>query len=316
MFSNTTQRGSVLVVPLFLAAYLAWLPGGWPQETVKNPAQDHLFPPELVQFTPYGKNPVFEGTDADTWDQMIRERGYILFEEGAFHMWYTGYRAGSDSRMCLGYATSPDGIRWTRYPDNPIFTRSWVEDMCVVTHEGVYYMFAEGLHDIAHLLTSTDRRNWHDHGPLDVRKTGGQPIEPGPYGTPTIWIENGTWYLFYERRDAGVWLATSQDRLVWTNLQDEPVIAKGPARYDQHAVALNQVIQYRGRYYGYYHGTAEEPWKDWTTNVAVSDDLLHWKKYPGNPIVTGDKSSGIVVFDGQGYRLYTMHPDVRVYFHR
>jgi len=48
----------------------------------------------------------------------------------------------------------------------------------------------------------------------------------------------------------------------------------------------------------------------------VSDDLIHWRKYPGNPIVDADKSSGIVIDDGQQYRLYTMHPDVRVYFPR
>ncbi len=248
---------------------------------------DKLFPPELVQFTPYRQNPVFVGSGADTWDQAIRERGYILLEGGEYHLWYTGYRTVGDTTKYLGYAVSQDGIHWTRDPENPVYHQSWVEDMCVVRHEGVYYMFAEGRDDIAHLLTSTDRRTWREHGPLNVRKVNGEAIEPGPYGTPTVWIENGIWHLFYERRDEGVWLATSSDRKVWTNVQDEPVIAKGPDRYDQHAVALNQVIKYQGRYYGYYHGTANQPWSDWTTNVAVSDDLIHWQKYPQNPIVVG-----------------------------
>jgi len=50
--------------------------------------------------------------------------------------------------------------------------------------------------------------------------------------------------------------------------------------------------------------------------VAVSTDLVRWKKYPKNPIVSGDKSSGSLVHDGERYRLYTTHPDVRVYFPR
>jgi sugar lactone lactonase YvrE/L-ascorbate metabolism protein UlaG (beta-lactamase superfamily) len=284
--------------------------------TAEHKTDSAEFPPELVDFVHYKGNPVFAGTDTDTWDRKIRERGYILREKDGYHLWYTGYNRDRSRTEYLGYATSPDGFEWTRYPGNPIFDKSWVEDMCIVKHGDTYYMFAEGLHDIAHMLTSKDKVHWQDHGSLEIRYTTGQPLSPGPYGTPTIWIEGKTWYLFYERDDRGIWLAKSTDRKVWTNVQDEPVIAKGPQLYDQHAVALNQVIKYKDRYYGYYHATAYKPWRDWTTNVAVSKDLVHWKKYPQNPIVTGDKSSGILVHDGTRYRLYTMHPDVRVYFPR
>jgi len=273
-----------------------------------------LFPPEMVTFVPYDGNPVFSGTGADTWDRMIRERGYILREGDTWHLWYTGYNPGRSDTKFLGYATSPDGFAWTRHPGNPVFTGSWVEDMCVVRHGGLYYMFAEGRDDIAHMLTSADRVNWDDHGSLDIRYTNGKPLSPGPYGTPTVWIEGDTWYLFYERNDEAVWLAASTDGKVWTNVTDDPVIACGPDTYDSEAVALNQVIEYGGRYYAVYHACAHMPWRDWSTNVAVSDDLVHWTKYPGNPIVAGDKSSGVYVHDGAVMRLYTMHPDVRVYF--
>jgi len=272
------------------------------------------FPSELVDFVPYEHNPVFAGTGEDTWDRSIRERGYILKEDDTYRLWYTGYNEGKSDTKYLGLAISSDGIHWQRYPENPIFDQSWVEDMCVLKHEGVYYMFAEGRNDIAHWLTSSDGIHWTDHGDLDIRQTSGKPISPGPYGTPTVWFEDGKWYLFYERNDEAIWLATSTDLKVWTNVQDDPVIRPGPEEYDQKAVALNQVIKYKGKYYGYYHATAFEPWRDWSTNVAMSEDLVHWKKYPGNPIVKGDKSSGILVNDGQHYRLYTMHPDVRVYF--
>ncbi|MEA3224874.1 MAG: SMP-30/gluconolactonase/LRE family protein, partial [Planctomycetota bacterium] len=282
---------------------------------VKNlPAEE--FPNELVDFAAYEAGPLFAGTGKDTWDRDIRERGYILREGNSYHLWYTGYnQQGSDTKY-LGYATSPDGLKWTRHSGNPVFDKSWVEDMCVVKHGDTYYMFAEGRNDIAHMLTSTDKIHWRDHGSLDIRCATGKPLSPGPYGTPVIWIEGQTWYLFYERHDEGIWLATSTDRKVWTNVRDDPVIAKGPQPYDQHAVALNQIIKHKGRYYAYYHATAHRPWRDWTTNVAVSTDLVHWKKYPKNPIVTGNKSSGIMVDDGIRYRLYTMHPDMRVYFPR
>ena len=216
-------------------------------------------------------------------------------------------------RKHLGYATSPDGLTWTRYAGNPIHTAGWVEDMSVIKSGATYYMFAEGRDDIAHLLVSTDRIHWQERGPLDIRYANGKPLSKGAYGTPTIWKENNVWYLFYERDDEAVWLASSKDLTVWTNVQDEPILKKGPEPYDQYGVAMNQVIKHNGRYYGYYHATAYKDWREWTTNVAVSTDLIHWKKYPHNPIVGPDHSSGILVPDGPTYRLYTMHPAVNIY---
>ncbi len=283
----------------------------------KQPAgtmQSEKFPPEIVDFAPFDGNPVFTGTGKDSWDAKIRERGYILYEGNTFHMWYTGYNDSRSDTKYLGYATSPDGIIWARHPENPVFDLSWVEDMHVVKHDGMYYMFAEGRNDIAHMLTSTDRIHWQDQGKLDIRYASGESLSPGPYGTPTVWIEDGIWYLFYERNDEGIWLATSTDRSVWTNISDDPVISTGPDNYDSEAVALNQVVKYKGLYYAWYHACAHQPWRDWTTNVAASKDLIHWEKYPGNPVIAGDKSSGILVRDKSRFRLYTMHPDVRIYF--
>jgi len=244
---------------------------------------------------------------------MIRERGFILREGGIYYLWYTGYNPKHGKVRHLGLATSTDGIHWRRDPRNPIYKKRWVEDMYVLKHDGTYYMFAEGLHDIAHQLVSKDRVHWRDVGDLDIRRTNGQPISRGPYGTPTVLIEGDTWYLFYERNDAGVWLAKSHDHRTWTNVQDAPVLKPGPEKYDRYGIAMNQVVKYNGRYYGYYHGTAYKDWSLWSTNVCVSDDKIHWQKYPANPIVGENKSSGILVPDGKRFRLYTMHPEVRLY---
>ena len=277
------------------------------------PAED--FPKELVRWKPIAGNPVFQGTGLDRgWDRKIRERGWILFEDGIYHLWYTGYNDDRSPNRNLGYAQSLDGLNWIRWPSNPIVSSSWVEDVCVVKQGGVYFMFAEGEQDIAHLLTSTDRVHWKEEGPLDIRKVDGSPIPPGPRGTPAVFVENGTWFLFYERGDRGVWLATSKDRKVWTNVQDDPVITMGPDAYDKYAVAVNQVFKLDGVYYAYYHANAHNPWKkDWTTNLARSKDLVHWEKYPGNPLVSNDSSSSELLQVGGRIRLYTMHPEVRVF---
>jgi beta-1,2-mannobiose phosphorylase / 1,2-beta-oligomannan phosphorylase len=278
-----------------------------------GPAQGDDFPRPLVAWSPAAEEPVFRGAGGDAWDKKIRERGWILVEDGIYHLWYTGYNDDRSPNKLLGHATSPDGVHWTRDPANPLVTDSWVEDMCVVRHEGTYFMFAEGKDDIAHMLTSPDGVHWTERGRLDIRTADGKPLSPGPYGTPTVWVEGGTWHLFYERGDQGVWLATSKDRKTWVNVQDEPVLSCGPEPYDRFAVAMNQVVKRDGVYYAFYHANAHKPWKDWTTCVARSKDLIRWEKYAGNPIVDHNCSSGILVDGPRGARFYTMHPEVRLF---
>lgn len=277
------------------------------------------FPTKMVQFSTFPSNPVFEGTGTSTWDKQIRERGYILFEDGVYKMWYSGYNEDTSNIKYLGYATSDDGITWERYSEQPIFHEKWTEDMHVIKYGGLYYMLAEGDGDIAHLLTSNNGIDWKENGDISIFQVNGAPISEGPYGTPTMWIENDRKYLFYERNDEAIWLATSEDFLNWTNVQDDPVLEKGPESYDAGAVATNQIVKYEGKYYMYYHGSSNPDWMDpgvvalWTSNVAMSTDLVHWTKYPGNPIVEGDHSSPILVYDGDVYRLYTMHDKVWLY---
>ena len=275
------------------------------------------YPTELVEFAPYEHNPVFTAGGAGHWDERIRERGWILREDGLYHLWYTGYSRSDSGVMKLGYATSPDGLTWERCAQNPVYTDHWVEDMMVVKRGNTYYMFAEGLNDKAHLLMSTDRINWTRRGMLDIRKANGEPLEPGPLGTPTAYCEEDTWYLFYERNDEGIWVAQAdgEDLTKWLNVQDEAVIKKGPEPYDRTMIALNQIVKHEGVYYAYYHATCPENGPDqWSVNVATSPDLIQWTKYPRNPIIKPDHSSGILVHDGEQYRMYCMHRAVTVWF--
>lgn len=303
---------------LFLGVFL--LQGcGTKQKNQESVPSEDLFASRMVSFSPMENNPVFQGTGTDTWDRLIRERGFILVEDGIYKMWYSGYTGGDSDPKYLGYATSGDGINWTRYSDQALFSDKWTEDMIVVKHKGTYYMYAEGKNDVAHLLISGDGIHWEEQGDLVLQDTNGDPI-PAPYGTPVVWIENEQWYLFYERNDLGIWLARSDDKITWKNVQDQAVINMGPELYDEAAVAANQVVRYKDKYYLYYHGSSSPDWADpnsnalWTSNVAVSTDLIHWTKYPGNPIVEGDHSSPILVPDGDKYRLYTMHDKVCIYF--
>jgi hypothetical protein len=276
------------------------------------------FPPELVHWSPIASNPVFTPEGPGHWDVKIRERGWILHEGDIYRLWFTGYDGTRPGIKLLGYATSRDGVTWERSPKNPIYRDHWVEDMCVVHSGETYYMFAEGAaENHAEMLTSKNGTNWKWEGELDVRLADGKKPARRPCGTPTVFVESGTWFLFYEWLDKGVWLAKSTDPLsrIWTHVRDEPVLSPGPDPYDKDALAMNQVIKYKGAYFAFYHGSGSGTAmpRTWNTDVARSTDLVHWQKYPGNPIVDNNKSSGIVVPTGNGFRLYTMHDQVDLF---
>ena len=133
--------------------------------------------------------------------------------------------------------------------------------------------------------------------------------------TPVGYFENGKWYLFYERRDLGVWLATSTDMKVWTNVSDEPIIPRDANGVDSVMLAMNQIIKTGDEYVAVLHGTTD-PMKPrrWCTYLARSKDLMHWKKEPPLRPVDENKSSGELVYDGTQWLLYTMHD--RVDLHR
>jgi beta-1,2-mannobiose phosphorylase / 1,2-beta-oligomannan phosphorylase len=164
---------------------------GWSMAT----SGDEPFPRELTTFAPIAGNPVFTAQGEGHWDVKIRERGWILFNKDAndgtpaWRMWYTGYDGTREGQKKLGLATSTDGVKWTAQPGDPIYDDAWIEDMMIVPHDGTLYMFAEGKDDQSHLLTSKDGVAWHRVGILDVRKANGEPIEPGPFGTPVAHYE-------------------------------------------------------------------------------------------------------------------------------
>lgn len=280
---------------------------------------DELFPAELTKFEPIISNPIFVSQGDGHWDVKIRERGWIIHEGDLWRMWFTGYDGTRPGQKMLGYATSHNGLSWQPHPTNPIYKEHWVEDVCVIPHEGMLYMFAEGENDRAQLLTSRDGIVWQRIGTIDVRLKNGEPISDGAYGTPTAWYEDGVWNLFYERNDKAIWLARSRDLKVFTNVQDEPVMSPGPADYDRDMIAMNQIIKHHDRYYAVIHGTKknEDPTKPnlWSTGLATSTDLVHWTKYPGNPLrpVNENKSSGLLIHDGRQFLLYTMHGKVDVH---
>lgn len=75
-----------------------------------------------VDWSRYGSLPVLipSGNSAD-WDGFFSTSASVIKTENKYHMWYSGSPDGGGNIKGIGYASSNDGINWTRASSNPIF---------------------------------------------------------------------------------------------------------------------------------------------------------------------------------------------------
>jgi predicted GH43/DUF377 family glycosyl hydrolase len=74
-----------------------------------------------INWTSYAGNPVLT-PDTGKWDGSRVDGADVFFDGKTYHMWYTGASVTSWWQWQIGYATSSDGITWTKYGSNPILT--------------------------------------------------------------------------------------------------------------------------------------------------------------------------------------------------
>jgi len=78
------------------------------------------FSKDMIHWTKYEGNPIVSRTP-NSYDRLSVKFANVVFDSGAYKMWY-------DSRPSIGdlgeisYATSGDGLHWSKYPGNPVVT--------------------------------------------------------------------------------------------------------------------------------------------------------------------------------------------------
>ncbi len=93
-----------------------------------------------------------------SWEEEKVGRPALLHEGGVYKMWYDGQVNGLRH---VGYATSTDGLTFTRHPGNPVFRNAGA--VYVKKIGGVYVMAREG-RDGTYWATSADGLCWTDRG--------------------------------------------------------------------------------------------------------------------------------------------------------
>jgi len=67
-------------------------------------------------------DPVLKVGETGEWDEMRAAIAFILPKDNGYEMWYSGMKTNLAEGQWIGYATSEDGINWTKDANNPIIS--------------------------------------------------------------------------------------------------------------------------------------------------------------------------------------------------
>jgi predicted GH43/DUF377 family glycosyl hydrolase len=225
-----------------------------------------------ITWTKHPGNPVLV-PDSGAWDAYTTEGAFVLRENGMYKLWYTGMRTAT-STWGIGYATSPDGIHWTKHAANPIMsagTADWeaggVGNPTIIKEGSTYTMFYDGAH-VSH-TTFWIGRAVSSNGIHWVRDTVNNPVlSPGASGEwddqmvlqPQALVIGSRQYLWYTgyKRVSGIrriGLAVSGDGgRTWAK-ERNAVIVPGPAgNWDADWVEAGRVLQVGSAFHMWYSG--------------------------------------------------------------
>lgn len=121
-----------------------------------------------INWVKYPGNPVVTWGDSGSFDQGGISYPSVKYYDGLYHMWYSGW---DGITLRLGYASSPDGIEWTRYDNNPVldlgnegeFDESRITKGEVLIINDLFHLWYTanfGTGAAIGYATSTDGKNW------------------------------------------------------------------------------------------------------------------------------------------------------------
>jgi len=244
--------------------------------------------PDGLTWTKHPANPVLDAGAPGAWDEKLWEAPFVIRESStSYKMWYGGL---GPAGYGIGYATSSDGITWTKHPGNPVLspgTAVWnnagVFHPFVVFEGGTYRMWLrsdgnDGSGDAPTMAyaTSPDGIAWTWHtNYLFARDWEDWMWRPDVLHQGSSYY---MWYSVWRLNEAHISYATSSDGLAWAK-HGSPVLSGTDGEWDDDFVADPFV---------YFDGSIYTMWYDDDTAIGVvtSTNGITWTKFLTGPILT------------------------------
>lgn len=276
-------------------------------------------------------NPVVDLGEDGSFDDNLTYLPVVVYDGASFHMWYVG-DPGSDGSESLGYATSEDGVSWTKQPGKPIFQlengdphEERVARGDVYYYEDKFHMWA-GVNDAGSenadigYFTSEDGVTWtaYENNPVLVH------VLPGEWDfnrtqVSTVFEMDGEFHMWYCGGYFGKWqigYASSPDGLDWTRAENNPVLrAEKAGEWDEVTTHFPTVMfnQENNELIMWYGGASTEGFggigyaETWplSTSAIKSSENLKIYPIPAKELITiqtsikGEKEIRIISIDGK-----------------
>jgi predicted GH43/DUF377 family glycosyl hydrolase len=150
------------------------------------------------------------------WEKGAVMCPHVLYDDKAllYRMWYSGGEQYEPD--AIGYATSGDGLKWTKHEKNPVFRpdpkAAWEKDRvtaCQVVRQGDWYvMFYIGFRDRDHAQIGLARSkdgvtDWQRHPANPVIRPGKDRWDHDAVYKPYAILDGRRWLLWYNGRRGG-----------------------------------------------------------------------------------------------------------------
>jgi predicted GH43/DUF377 family glycosyl hydrolase len=209
-----------------------------------------------------------------TWEAYTVEQPMVIRENGQYKMWYSG--SPDFVVTMIGYASSPDGIHWTKYPGNPVMgvgTAVWEAggpySCTVMPFLGGYRMWYGGYEAMPSIVsrighaTSADGITWQRdtvNNPVVGTGAAGQ-WDAGWVVSPQVFHVGDTYLMLYTGAPGNTGtryggLAISNDMgITWTKHALNPVVQPSYGGWDGTYVETGTVLP-RGDTFDMWHSGA------------------------------------------------------------
>jgi predicted GH43/DUF377 family glycosyl hydrolase len=240
-----------------------------------------------TDWTRHADNPVLSPGGSGAWDETSAVVNTVLYHEGIYKMWYEGDGG-------FGYATSPDGLNWTKDSlNNPVMepgsAGEWdeleINNASVLIKDNIYHMWYSGIDFIDDnrigYATSPDGINWTKDSLNPVIDHG----NPGTWDDeevmhPFVILENDTLKMYYNGHNGQtqrILYATSIDGRVWSKYILHPMLNPGlGGTWDSNELGPMAVVHYNNQYHMWYTGWNYADYVQ--IGYATSPDGINWTK--------------------------------------